>query len=345
MRRPSRPLSHKTTSTRKNQKNRSTAKYNRTDIESVRERNDKESSRPSRFGKSNKEPLRGKPRSTSRYNKRDEANSAVDAPSSGSSAPKRVASRQQSLTRTEFSQPVRLNKFLADAGIASRRHADELIAKGVVKVNGKVITELGTKVVPADLITVEGEPVSYNKHLTYIVLNKPKDYITTTNDDQGRKTVMDLIPITQRLYPVGRLDRNTTGCLLITNDGDLSTRLMHPKYQVEREYVVGLDKKLRPAHAMQISQGVELDDGVTGESEIVINPDDHHEVVMLLREGRNREVRRIFEHFDYEVLRLHRRRYATITVSGLSRGEYRHLTREEVRHLRALVGLKNNDNF
>lgn len=235
---------------------------------------------------------------------------------------------------------LRLNKFLADAGIASRRAADELIDAGVVKVNGRVVTEQGTKVHPADLVTVRGEPVSYIKHLTYLVLNKPKDYITTTSDEKGRKTVMDLIPLKQRLYPVGRLDRNTTGALIITNDGELATRLMHPKYEIEREYVVGLDKRLTTEHAKSVANGVTLDDGTTGPAEVLINPEDRTEVRIILREGKNREVRRIFEHFGYEVVRLHRVRYAHVTVSGLSRGEYRHLSRDEVRALRKRVGVE-----
>ena len=151
---------------------------------------------------------------------------------------------------------------------------------------------------------------------------------------------MDLIPLTQRLYPVGRLDRNTTGTLIISNDGELATRLMHPKYEIEREYVVGLDKRLNAEHAKTIAQGVALEDGMTGPAELFINPDDRTEVRIVLREGRNREVRRLFEHFGYEVIRLHRARYATIMVTGLSRGEYRHLTRDEVRTLRRAVGLE-----
>jgi 23S rRNA pseudouridine2605 synthase len=250
--------------------------------------------------------------------------------------PARLRSSQPG-AEVEHTSELRLNKFLADAGISSRRSADELIEAGVVKVNGVVVTEQGTKVHPADLVTVRGEPVSYIKHLTYLVLNKPKDYITTTSDEKGRKTVMDLIPLKQRLYPVGRLDRNTTGALIITNDGELATRLMHPRYEIEREYVVGLDKRLTSEHAKSIANGVTLEDGTTGPAEVLINPEDRTEVHIILREGKNREVRRLFEHFGYEVLRLHRVRYAHVTVSGLSRGEYRHLTRDEVRALRKRV--------
>jgi len=242
-------------------------------------------------------------------------------------------------TQIPDDQHIRLNKFLANAGIASRRKADELIARGVVKVNGRVVTELGTKIHPSDLVTVDGKPVSPYKHLTYIVLNKPKDYITTMRDEYGRKTVLDLVPLKTRIYPVGRLDRNTTGVLLMTNDGELATRLMHPRYGVEREYIVGLDKPLASHHAEHIAKGVELDGEITGPAEVIISPHDERQVCIIVREGKNREVRRLFEHFGYEVVKLHRRRYGVITVQGLARGEYRHLTRQEVHALRRLVGL------
>ncbi len=311
-RRPSSPLTHRSKNkTVKN--NTSRAKFSRKDVERLDEqqaekRTSRRTSRPERPGR------------------------RPDAPVS---APKRKPSKPTG----RLEAIIRLNKFLADAGIASRRTSDELISTGVVKINGKVVKELGTKVHPSDLVTVNGEPVSYIKHLTYVILNKPKDYITTTSDDLGRKTVMDLIPISQRLYPVGRLDRNTTGVLIITNDGELATRLMHPKYGVEREYSVGLDKKLKFDDAKAISEGVELEDGVTGPAEVFIERD-QHECKIVLREGKNREVRRLFEHFGYEVERLHRVRYAGVTVTGLSRGEYRHLTPSEVRNLRSLVGLE-----
>lgn len=261
---------------------------------------------------------------------RRKSETSLDAPEK-----KRVSKAPRTLK-----SEMRLNKFIADAGICSRRSADELVESGAVKINGKTVRELGTKVHPGDLVTVHGEPVSYRKHLTYIVLNKPKDYITTTKDESGRKTVMDLIPINERLYPVGRLDRNTTGVLIITNDGDLATRLMHPSYDIEREYVVGLDTKLKPNDAKQISKGIDLEDGKTAPAELMINPQDALEIRIRLKEGKNREVRRMFEHFDYEVVRLHRSRYANITVAGLSRGEYRHLTKSEVSILKSLVGLQ-----
>jgi pseudouridine synthase len=239
---------------------------------------------------------------------------------------------------------LRLNKFIADAGICSRRQADEHIERGVVKVNGVVVTEQGTKVHLSDLVTVKGEPVNAEKHLTYIVLNKPKDYITTTSDEKGRKTVMDLVPIHERIYPIGRLDRHTTGVLLLTNDGDLAHRLMHPSYNVSRMYTAYLDKRLSLGDAHRVAKGVEItpEDGekyVSGECNVAIDPADSHSVLIELAEGKNREVRRIFETIGYEVERLDRKEYAGVTARGLRRGEYRHLTKIEVRTLERLVGL------
>lgn len=241
---------------------------------------------------------------------------------------------------------LRLNKFLADAGVCSRREADEIIRRGEVKVNGKLITEVGTKVHLADLVTVKGKPINAEKHLTYLVLNKPKDTITTMSDEKGRKTVMDLLPpnFEARVYPVGRLDRNTTGTLLLTNDGELAHRLTHPKYEIPRQYSVGLDKKLTLSHAHQIAGGVDIltDEGsyISAPCEILLDPEDHRHLLLEIREGKNREVRRIFESLGYEVKKLDRKSFATISVRGVRRGEYRHLTREEVRGLETLVGLE-----
>lgn len=235
--------------------------------------------------------------------------------------------------------PVRLNRAIADAGVASRRHADELIRDGRVRVNGKVVTELGTKVGIHDIVDVNGEPITRYKHLTYVILNKPKDAITTSSDEKGRATVFDIVRIKQRLFTVGRLDRNTTGVLLLTNDGDLANRLMHPRYEIPRVYRARLDQPLRPEHARKIAHGIELEDGPTAPCEVVIDPDDHYNVMLQIHEGRNREVRRIFEAMGYEVKRLDRKSYAFLTTRGLNRGEYRHLTREEVEELKRLVKL------
>jgi 23S rRNA pseudouridine2605 synthase len=257
---------------------------------------------------------------------------------------KAVAASGKAKRAVSSSAVMRLNKFLADSGVCSRRQADELIAKGVVKVNGATITEHGSRVHLSDLVTVNGEPVNAEKHLTYILLNKPKDYITTTSDEKGRKTVMDLIPLHQRIYPVGRLDRNTTGTILLTNDGEMAHRLMHPSYRVSRMYAAYLDKRLTLADAKKISEGVEItpEDGEpyrSGECNVSIDPEDPRAAFIELAEGKNREVRRIFESLGYEVEKLDRRQYAGITTRGLQRGEYRHLTATEVRALEKLVKL------
>jgi 23S rRNA pseudouridine2605 synthase len=239
---------------------------------------------------------------------------------------------------------LRLNKFIADSGVCSRRQADEYIRKGLVKVKGKVVMELGTKVHLSDLVTVNGEPVNAERHLTYVVLNKPKDYITTTSDEKGRKTVMDLIPLQHRIYPIGRLDRATTGVLLLTNDGELAHRLMHPSYGVSRIYTAYLDKRLSLGDMNRISRGVKIEDEdgneyVSGECNVAIDPEEPRMVTLELAEGKNREVRRIFAAMGYEVERLDRKGYAGISTRGLRRGEYRHLVSSEVRALETLVKL------
>lgn len=238
---------------------------------------------------------------------------------------------------------IRLNKFLADAGVASRRKADELIETGKVKVNGKRVTELGMKVEPGAFVTVNGNPVGNPEKSVYILLNKPKDYITSTSDEEGRKTVMDIVRKEERIYPVGRLDRNTTGVLLLMNDGELANRLMHPKYQVEKTYAVKLDKPLHPENAERlVTQGIELEDGIAKPYKILIDPENPTKLLITIFEGRNREVRRIFEHFGLVVKQLDRRTFAGIPHSGMLRGKYRHLKIAEVRALRKLVGLKEN---
>jgi len=236
-------------------------------------------------------------------------------------------------------QLIRLNKYIADSGKASRRKADELIRTGLVRVNNKVVTELGTKVAVSDSVTVAGDPISYRRRDVYIVLNKPKNTITTVSDEKGRKTVMDLIRNQERLYPVGRLDRNTTGTLLITNDGELANRLTHPSYRVERMYIVGLDKPLQANIAEEIVAGVELEDGKTAPCHIFIDPKDRNRVEMTMIEGKNHEIKRIFAKFDYEVVKLDRKIFAGISNKGLKRGDYRYLTFKEVQALKRFVKL------
>lgn len=237
------------------------------------------------------------------------------------------------------SDGVRINKYLADAGIGARRAVEEYITSGMVKVNGNIVTDLSTRVQLDDFVTVKGEPVTDRRFLVYFLLNKPKDIITTASDELGRTTVLDLIRSKYRVFPVGRLDRNTTGALLITNDGDLAYRLTHPKFEIKREYKVGLDKDIDLRDARKISHGVELEDGRTGACEVFVEPKDHSVVRLILAEGKNREVRRIFESLGYEVKKLDRKRFATLSTTGLRRGEHRQLTKAEVRELRDLVGL------
>lgn len=237
-------------------------------------------------------------------------------------------------------EPVRINKFLAEAGVASRRKVDELILEGLVKVNGKLVEEPGVKVSATDFITVNGDPIKEIKHNIYILLNKPKNIITTTSDDKDRKTVLDIVKKHDRIFPIGRLDRNTTGVLLLTNDGDLAYRLTHPKFEVERTYNVKLDKILLPEHARQISKGIQLDNGEeSGQCDVFINPSDETKIILTIREGKNREVRRIFETLGYEVKQLERKFFAGLSTKGLARGEYRHLLKNEVNDLKRLTGL------
>jgi 23S rRNA pseudouridine2605 synthase len=217
-----------------------------------------------------------------------------------------------------------------------------MIAEGRVKINGSVVTELGTKVSPYDRIMVDNKLIGEPERHVYVVLNKPKDTITTTSDERGRRTVLDLVQTEERIYPIGRLDRNTTGVLLLTNDGELANRLMHPRYGVERIYNVVLDKALDLKHARAIAAGnVDIGEGdITGQSEVSVDDRDRTHVQILLREGKNREVRRLFEHFGYDVVRLDRKVYAGVSSRGLARGESRRLDRREVSALRRLVDLE-----
>lgn len=193
---------------------------------------------------------------------------------------------------------------------------------------------------PSDHITVDGSPVSLRPRHVYLILNKPKDYITTTEDEHNRKTVLDLINIEERVFPVGRLDRNTTGVLILTNDGEMANRLMHPSYEVHRTYSVTLDKPLKLEDAKTASSGVDLDGKMTAPCEIQVNPVNRRELVMTLVEGRNREIRRMFEVLGYMVKKLNRQSYAGITTRGLERGKFRFLHREEIRGLERLLKLE-----
>ena len=228
--------------------------------------------------------------------------------------------------------PIRLNKFLANAGVCSRREADQFIQAGVVKVNGEIVTELGTKVQRTDTIHFHDQLVTLEKKV-YVILNKPKDYVTTSDDPQQRKTVMELVKdaCRERIYPVGRLDRNTTGVLLFTNDGDLASKLTHPKFLKKKIYHVYLDHNATAADLKQIADGITLEDGEVHADAISYASDtDKKQVGIEIHSGKNRIVRRIFESLGYRVLKLDRVMFAGLTKKGLKRGDWRYLTEQEV---------------
>ena len=239
-------------------------------------------------------------------------------------------------THTDPDEPIRLNKYLANAGVCSRREADSFIEAGVVKVNGEVVTELGTKVKRSDVVLFHDQQVNIEKKV-YVLLNKPKDYVTTSDDPQNRKTVMDLVKgaCRERIYPVGRLDRNTTGVLLLTNDGELATKLTHPQYLKKKIYHVFLDKNVSAADMRQIAEGIELDDGeIHADAIEYASETDRKQVGIEIHSGRNRIVRRIFEHLGYKVIRLDRVYFAGLTKKNVRRGDWRFLTEQEVNMLR-----------
>ena len=233
-------------------------------------------------------------------------------------------------------EPIRLNKFLANAGVCSRREADEFITAGVVSVNGEVVTELGTKIKRSDVVKFHDEPVSIERKV-YVLLNKPKDTVTTSDDPQERRTVMDLVKgaCNERIYPVGRLDRNTTGVLLLTNDGDLASKLTHPKFLKKKIYHVHLDKNLTKADMEQIAAGIQLEDGEIHADAISYTDDfTKDQVGIEIHSGKNRIVRRIFESLGYKVVKLDRVFFAGLTKKGLRRGDWRYLSEAEVNYLR-----------
>lgn len=234
---------------------------------------------------------------------------------------------------------IRLNKFIANSGICSRREADQYILAGTIKVNGKVVTELGTKVSPTDKVQYDNHTIK-SERLVYVLLNKPKGFITTTDDPFDRKTVMALVEnaCPERIYPVGRLDRNTTGLLLMTNDGDLAKKLTHPKHNVRKVYHVELDKALSKSDMMTIVEGIELEDGIAVVDEIEYAQDSKNkkEIGVELHSGKNRIVRRIFEALGYEVVKLDRMIFAGLTKKDVPRGHWRFLTEQEVNYLKML---------
>ena len=229
---------------------------------------------------------------------------------------------------------IRLNKYIANCGICSRRKADEYIAQGLVKVNGRVVKELGTKISEEeDIITFKGKTLRKERKKVYVLMNKPKNTITTMRDEKNRKTVMDIIGdrITERIYPVGRLDKDTVGLLLLTNDGNLTKKLSHPSHNVKKIYHVVLNKPILQKHMDTIAKGIELEDGIALVDKVrYIDDAPKTEVAIEIHMGKNRIVRRIFEHFDYTVIRLDRIYYGGLTKKDLPRGRYRHLTKQEV---------------
>lgn len=231
----------------------------------------------------------------------------------------------------------RLNKYLANAGIASRREADTLIKSGVVKVNGVPVTEMGFKVKPGDTVTYADSAVKSERKV-YLLLNKPKDYITTMDDPQERNTVMDLVDgaCKERIYPVGRLDRNTTGLLLFTNDGELTKKLTHPKHNIKKVYHVTINKGLKPEDFKSIIEGVELEDGMITADDLAFVGEGKKEIGIEVHSGRNRIVRRLFEHLGYEVLKLDRVVFAGLTKKDLPRGKHRFLTAKEISFLQMI---------
>lgn len=228
---------------------------------------------------------------------------------------------------------VRLNKYISNAGICSRRDADQYIASGVVKVNGNVITELGYKINPGDVVQFDGQTLNEEKKV-YLLLNKPKDYITTADDPEGRKTVLDLIKgaCKERVYPVGRLDRNTSGLLLLTNDGDLTKKLTHPRFGIKKTYHVTLDKNIKTEHLDQLVEGVELEDGKEHVDTVYYIGEGHtkNHVVVELHSGKNRIVRRLFEALGYTVTGLDRTHFAGLTKKNLPRAKWRVLNATEI---------------
>ncbi len=231
---------------------------------------------------------------------------------------------------------VRLNRFVAQSGICSRREADELIAAGLVSINGVIVTELGTKVKPGDEVRFNGEKIQGEKHV-YLLLNKPKGYVTTLEDDHAAKTVMELIEgaCTERVYPVGRLDKNSLGLLLFTNDGDITRTLTHPSLKKKKIYEVTLDQPLTRADFETLAEGVTLEDGEAYFDEISWLKDDKKSVGVEIHSGRNRIVRRMFEHLGYQVTKLDRVYYAGLTKKNLKRGAWRFLTVDEVNRLKS----------
>ncbi len=270
-----------------------------------------------------------------RYTPRDKDNRKKSKPGYGRKSGQAKVKKEDSIP----SAFIRINKYLADAGICSRREADRIIESGAVMINGKVVTQLGTKVGPTDKVQYGGETLKREKH-QYILLNKPKGFITTSKDPENRRTVMNLVEnaCSERIYPVGRLDRNTVGLLLFTNDGEVAKKLTHPKHGVRKLYHVFLDKPLTKNDMLKIINGLELEDGKISPDKIsyVESENDKKQVGIELHSGKNRIVRRIFEHLGYQVTKLDRVVFAGLTKKDLPRGKWRLLSETEINLLKRL---------
>jgi 23S rRNA pseudouridine2605 synthase len=277
----------------------------------------------------------GRPSASNRPAPAPKAAPARPAPSAPAKESGTAKTKAAEKADTAGSMP--LNKFLAHCGVASRREAVELIKAGKVKVNGQAVTEPAHKVAGTDEVKYNGKKLFVTKNLVYILLNKPKDYITTTDDPQGRKTVLDLIKqaTAERVYPIGRLDRNTSGVLLLTNDGELTQRLSHPSYEIRKIYEAKLDRPLAKGDFEKIQKGLKLEDGpVTVDALGYVDSKDKSIIGIELHSGRNRIVRRIFEHLGYDVKGLDRVMYATLTKKNVERGKWRYLSEKEIRLLK-----------
>ncbi|MFV0531988.1 MAG: pseudouridine synthase [Flavobacteriales bacterium] len=251
---------------------------------------------------------------------------------------KRFVHKKKKNKETSDEDGIRLNKYIARAGLASRREADELIKTGVVEINGKIIQEMGYKVQPTDVVRFDGKEIKAEKKV-YVLLNKPKGFITTTKDEKGRKTVMELVSNASpyRIYPVGRLDRPTTGVLLLTNDGDMAKKLTHPKHNIKKIYHVTLNKNLSGSDLYKIIEGIELEEGTAMVDKIsYIEGKKKNEIGMEIHIGWNRVIRRIFSEIGYEVIQLDRVYFAGLTKKGVKRGNWKILTEQEVNYLRML---------
>jgi 23S rRNA pseudouridine2605 synthase len=297
------------------------------------------SNRGSRFEEPIEEPISMSPSGKREFSKQVGLKKQPEITESGMRAklPEKVKAKleKSSANRTE---DIRLNRFIANAGLCSRREADEFIASGQITVNGKVITEMGYKVLSTDTVKY-GRKILNRQKLTYVLLNKPKDFLTTTEDPEGRRTVMELVKnaTNERVYPVGRLDRATTGLLLFTNDGELADKLSHPSNEIKKIYQLEIDKKISQEHFDQILAGVELEDGIIKADDLSIISPDGMVLGIEIHSGKNRIVRRIFESLGYEVLKLDRSSYAGITKKDLPRGNWRYLTEKEVIRLKYLI--------